>query len=56
MIVLKFWKVKYLVLIKMILRVLLRADDSASLVNHYTLHCTEVKVRMIGGDESGNFY
>ena len=38
----------YLVLIKIILRVLLRADDSASLVNHYTLHCTEVKVRMIG--------
>ena len=26
---------------------LLRADDSASLVNQYTLHCTEVKFRMI---------
>ena len=25
---------------------LLRADDSASLVNQYTLHCTEVKFRM----------
>ena len=26
---------------------LLRADDSASLVNQYTLHCTEVQFRMI---------